>query len=89
MSGRTKRGHLKRDQTLEKPAVGRSGAIQTQKEAKINSPEYRAAIDLTESIDRLADTITGETGPFHVKMTPSIQTAKGPELIPFQKCFHA
>ncbi|MEM9128321.1 MAG: hypothetical protein AAGA97_01190 [Pseudomonadota bacterium] len=77
MSGRTKRGHLKKDQILEKLAVGRSGSIQTQTEAKINSPDYRAAMDLTDSIDRLAEVLTGEPGHFHVEMTPASKEPKG------------
>lgn len=68
MSGRTRRGFVSKDQVLEKLSIGRQGAIQVCTEAKINSPEYRAATDVTAAIDRLAGALTGDEGHFHIKM---------------------
>lgn len=69
MSGRTRRGFIKKDQVLEKLAVGRQGAIQVRTEAKINTDEYRVADDVIDAIDRLAQTLTGDETHFHVKMS--------------------
>lgn len=59
MSNRTKRGHIQKDQVLEKLGVGRSGAVQVCTEAKINSDEYRAAGAVMTAIDDLAGELTG------------------------------
>jgi len=77
MSQRSKRGFVKKAEVLEKLAVGQAGAIQTHREAKINSPEYRAATGVTEAIDRLAEELTGDPTYFHIKMATSAQQPKG------------
>lgn len=77
MSQRTKRGFIKKDEVLKQIKVGRDGALQTHREAKINSPEYRAASEVTTAIDRLAEQLTGDRGYFHIKMAPaSMQPTK-------------
>lgn len=68
MSGRTRRGFVQVDQALEKLSAGRSGAIQVQTQAKISSPEYRAAGKVLEAIDELAGALTGDKERFHLKM---------------------
>lgn len=68
MPGRTRRGFVKKDQVLEKLAIGRQGAIQVRTEAKINSCEYRVADDVLDAIDRLSGAQTGDEAYFHLKM---------------------
>ena len=67
LSQRTKRRFVKVDQVLEKLAVGRRGAIQVSTEAKIASPEYRAAQSALNAIDNLAEVLTGDQEHFHLK----------------------
>ena len=67
MVRRTQRGHVHKQQVLEKLREGRTGAIQVRKEAKINSPEYRAAGEVTKAIDALAETLTGNREYFWTK----------------------
>ncbi|MGR3760644.1 hypothetical protein ACUXV3_11015 [Roseobacteraceae bacterium NS-SX3] len=71
MSRRTKRGFIKKDEVLEKLSVGRRGAIQVETEAKIGSPEYRAAARVIADIDDLAEALTGDSGYFHLKVAPA------------------
>ena len=71
VSGRTRRGFVKKYQVLEKLAVGRQGAIQVRTEAKINSAEYRVAGDVLDTIDRLTGALTGDEAYFHLKMARS------------------
>ncbi|KZM49059.1 hypothetical protein [Labrenzia sp. OB1] len=67
MSGRSGRGHIKTDQILEKLALGRDGAVQLTREAKIGSVEYRKAGYVMEAIDDLAEKLTGDRSHFHSK----------------------
>jgi len=77
MSQREKRGFIKAHEVLEKLRTGREGAIQTHREAKIGSSEYRAATEVTEAIDRLAEQLTGDPRYFHIKMAQaSMQPTK-------------
>ncbi|SCZ73427.1 hypothetical protein SAMN04488118_11721 [Epibacterium ulvae] len=73
MSQRTRRGFVKTDEVLAKLEVGRRGAIQVSTEAKIASPEYRAAQSLTNAIDNLAEILTGDPSYFHLKPATSRQ----------------
>lgn len=77
MSQRSKRGFVNKIEVLEKLSAGRAGAIQTHREAKINSPEYRAASGVTEAIDRLAEELTGDPKYFHIKMATNDQQPNG------------
>ncbi len=76
MSNRTKRGFIKVELALERLRSGREGAIQVCREAKINSPEYRAAQGLAEAVDELAGLLTGDKGYFHIKMARADQQPK-------------
>lgn len=67
MVKRTKRGFIKKDEMLAKLERGRAGAIQVCTEAKIQSDEYKLAGDVTESIDNLAEKLTGDRTHFHLK----------------------
>ena len=60
MVRRSKRGSIKTDEVLGKLKEGRSGAIQVCREAKVFGPEYRAALAVTDSIDGLAEALTGD-----------------------------
>lgn len=61
---RTQRGSIKIDQVLMKLREGRKGAIQVCTEAKVDSEEYRAAGEVTQSIDKLAEKLTGNVEYF-------------------------
>lgn len=74
MSRSSNRGFIKKDEVLENLSVGRAGAIQTCTEAKIASPEYKAADEVMEAIDKLAGLLTGDPQYFWIKMAP----AQGP-----------
>lgn len=71
MVRRPKRGHINKDEVLEKLEAGRSGAIQVCTEAKIYSDEYEAADKVTEAIDGLAEKLTGDDSYFHIKPSAS------------------
>lgn len=75
MGERTKRGVVKMAKALEKLAVGRDGAIQVCREAKINTPEFKAANHVVDSIDDLAASLTGNEQHFHL-------TGHGSALLP-------
>lgn len=70
MVRRPRRGHIKVADVLEKLRIGRAGAVQVCREAKINSDEYRAATAATQSINDLAEQLTGDADYFHPKTTP-------------------
>ena len=59
MTRRTGRGVINTKAVLLSLKEGRSGAIRVCREAKINSPEYKAAQAVTEAIDDLAEKLTG------------------------------
>ena len=67
MSRRSGRGVIDKSQALEKLGIGRSGAVQIMQSAKIGSPEYRAAGDIAEAIDDMAEKLTGDRRHFHSK----------------------
>ena len=64
---RSRRGTLQQSAVLKQLQVGRGGAIQVMREAKIKSDEYRAARDLTDTIDVLVEKLTGDKTYFHEK----------------------
>ncbi|CTQ45697.1 hypothetical protein LAL4801_04152 [Roseibium aggregatum] len=64
MSQRSKRRVIHTDQALGRLKEGRAGAIQVSTEAKIGSPEYRAAQDVLDAIDALAEKLTGNREHF-------------------------
>ncbi len=76
MSQRTQRGIIQKDQALEKLRAGRHGAIQVQTQAKIASPEYRAAGAVMDAIDELAGALTGDKSHFHLKMATAQQQSE-------------
>ena len=71
MGQRIKRGFVKKEEALEKLWTGRRGAVQVQTEARINSPEYRAAGRVIEATDDLAEILTDDPGYFHLKPGPA------------------
>lgn len=71
MNQRTQRGFVNKTEALEKLAAGRSGAIQVSTQAKIKSPEYRAAQNVLTAIDVLAEKLTGDPEHFHLKVATS------------------
>ncbi len=73
MSRRTQRGFVQVDKALEKLGTGRGGAIQVQTQARISSPEYRAAGKVIEAVDELAAALTGDREHFHLKVARADQ----------------
>ena len=65
------RGFIPKDVVLDKLAVGRASMVLVCTNAKINSPEYRAASEAKEALDRLAELLTGDPEYFWVKKGPS------------------
>lgn len=61
MSQRTKRGFIKKYEVLKQIKVGRDGALQTHREAKINSPEYRAAMPVIIKPENYAAWLSPDT----------------------------
>jgi hypothetical protein len=76
-----RRGHISKKEVLEQLGVGRRGALQVCREAKVNSVEYRAAEDVSAAIDDLAEILTGDAKYFHIKMAPTSQLPKGPRFV--------
>ena len=77
MANKTSRGHVNTDEVLKKLAVGRDGAIQVCREAKISSPEYGAAGEVMEAINKLAERLTGDGEHFHLKVAPATSGPPG------------
>lgn len=73
MNQRTKRGFVKVEPALDSLRVGRDGAVQVCRDAKISSKEYLASQKLIEAIDELAGVLTGDKGYFHLKMATADQ----------------
>ena len=71
MVRRSKRGSIDTQAVMEKLKEGRRGAIQVRTEAVINGPEYHAALAVTDSIDALAEELTGD-GHFFIETGHSI-----------------
>ncbi|QFT69285.1 hypothetical protein FIU93_21035 [Labrenzia sp. THAF35] len=67
MSRRSGRGFINTQEVLEKLCVGRAGAVQVMRSAKIGSPIYRTAMHLSEAIDDMAEKLTGDRTHFHDK----------------------
>lgn len=67
MIQRTRRRYVKKAEVLEKLRIGRNGAIQTCTEAKIDTPEYSAAIAVIDAIDDLTEALIGDRTHFHLK----------------------
>ncbi|WP_372574972.1 hypothetical protein [Ruegeria jejuensis] len=67
MSRRTQRGFVNKAEALEMLATGRSGVIKVSTQAKIKSPEYKAAQNVLSAIDVLAEKLTGDPEHFHLK----------------------
>lgn len=76
MGGRTKRGFFDRSKALETLSVARTGCIEVRRKARINSPEYQAAGDIIEAIDRLAELLTGDPEYFWIKLATADQQPK-------------
>jgi hypothetical protein len=66
MVRRSGRGSINRAQVLERLRIGREGAIQIQREAKIGSPEYQSAETLMRAIDSVAALLTGDDAYFRL-----------------------
>lgn len=60
-------GVINKKRALEQLEVGRAGAIQINREAKINSDEYRKASAMIDAIDDLTEALTGDRTHFHTK----------------------
>jgi hypothetical protein len=70
------RGFVRKGEVLTSLKFGRDGAIQVRREAKINSPEYKAAGEVCDQIDALAELLTDDPRYFHVKMATADQQPK-------------
>lgn len=68
---RTRRGYVNVTAALEELETGRKGAVRVKTQAKIHSPESRAAEDVLEAIDRLAHELTGDPKHFHLPVAPA------------------
>ncbi|WP_040439484.1 hypothetical protein [Roseibium aggregatum] len=67
MSRRSGRGFINTQEVLEKLCIGRAGAVQVMRSAKIGSPQYRTAMHLCEAIDDMVEKLTGDRTHFHDK----------------------
>ncbi|MFY0595785.1 MAG: hypothetical protein JXQ85_05095 [Cognatishimia sp.] len=70
------RGYINIDEVLAQLKVGRAGAVQVCRQAKINSPEYKAARGAIDQIDVLAEALTGDSRYFHLKAAEASQQPK-------------
>jgi hypothetical protein len=65
MSRRSGRGFINTQEVLEKLSFGRAAAVQVMRSAKIGSPQYRTAMQLSEAIDDMVEKLTGDWTHFH------------------------
>jgi hypothetical protein len=64
--------------SLEEVETGRKGAVRVRTQAKIHSPEYRAAGEVLDAIDRLAHELTRDPDYFHLPVAPA-NSSLGPK----------
>ena len=70
---RSRRGYVRKEKALIALKVGRDGAIKVCIEAKINTPEYRAAQRVSKAVDDLADALTGYPEFFWIRLARSVE----------------
>lgn len=58
-------GGIDKKRALEQLKVGRAGAVQIRREAKISSDTYRRAGVMLDAIDDLTEALTGDRAHFH------------------------
>ena len=76
MIQRTKRGHVDTAAVLPLLETGRRGAIQVRTQATIGSTEYVAADTILQSIDRIAEALTGDPAHLHAPLSAATHPTK-------------
>lgn len=62
-----RRSSLDRTKTLANLSAGRAGALSVCMSCRINSGEYRAALNMIEALDELVDCLTGDRNYLHAE----------------------